>query len=402
MSHSSFADLGVSESVVRALTQRGITEPFAVQSLVTRDVLAGHDVLVQSPTGSGKTFAFGIPIVDLLKSEAQRPSALILAPTRELASQIVDELESIAGARGLRISAVYGGVGYGPQIKRAARSHILVATPGRLEDLIERGAVNLKGVEILVLDEADRMLDMGFKPAVDRIVSKTKRDRQTLFFSATLEGATGKLAAAYTSQPRRHTQEAKPADKANTTHRFVHVDSQGAKLNELIGHLRAADDGRSLVFVRTKRGADRLVQRLSKQDVRALAIHGNKSQPQREKALARFERGEVGTLVATDVAARGIDVADVVQVINFDLPEDQDTYTHRVGRTGRAGAEGSGISYVLADQTQEMRSIAKGLGLMREFEGAGKRNGNSKSQNGHSNGNSHGNGRSGNSNRRRR
>ena len=402
MSHPSFADLGVSKSVVRALTQRGITEPFAVQRLVTEDVLAGHDVLVQSPTGSGKTLAFGIPMVDLIDREGGRPAGLVLAPTRELAGQIVDELDSICEAKGLRITAVYGGVGYGPQIKRASKAHILVATPGRLEDLLERGAVSLKAVEILVLDEADRMLDMGFKPAVDRIVAKCKRERQTLFFSATLEGATGKLAAAYTNRPRRHTQEAKPADKANTTHRFVHLDSQGAKFNELIGHLEAAEDGRSLVFVRTKRGADRLVQRLGKQQVRALAIHGNKSQPQREKALARFERGEVGTLVATDVAARGIDVADVVQVINFDAPEDQDTYTHRVGRTGRAGAEGSGISYVLADQAQEMRSIAKGLGLMSEFEGAGKHNGTSQRQNGHSNGNGHRNGRSGNSNRRRR
>ncbi len=364
----SFADLGASRQVVKALAQRGISKPFAVQEMVIAEVLAGHDVLVQSPTGSGKTLAFGIPIVDRIESGARRPSALVLAPTRELAGQIVDELADITAARGLHATAVFGGVGIHPQIKRAARAHILVATPGRLEDLLGRGAVSLADVEMLVLDEADRMLDMGFKPAVDRIVAKTPRERQTLFFSATLEGATGKVAAAYTRGARRHVHEPEPERRAEVEHRFVHLDSQGEKVPALVEELRSAERRRTLVFVRTKRGADRLVKRLDANDVRAVAMHGNKSQSQRQRALASFDRGDVDTLVATDVAARGLDVAEVTHVINFDAPEDRDAYVHRVGRTGRAGATGAGISFVLADQAHEMRRIAAELDLTSQFD----------------------------------
>jgi superfamily II DNA/RNA helicase len=364
----SFAALGVSRRVAEALAERGITTPFAVQRLVISDVLAGDDVLVQSPTGSGKTLAFGLPIVDRLDPGAKRPGALILAPTRELAGQIVDELGAVAAARGLRIAAVYGGVGFGPQIERASRAHILVATPGRLEDLLQRGALTLANVRLLVLDEADRMLDMGFRPAVDRIVAQTPRDRQTLFFSATLEGMAGKLAAAYTRDARRHVQAPKRDKRAVVDHRFVHVDSQSAKLGALVGELRATERGRTLVFVRTKRGADRLVKRLRVHDVSAAAMHGNKSQAQRERALARFDRGDVDTLIATDVAARGIDVAEITHVINFDAPGDRDAYLHRVGRTGRAGRPGAGISFVLSDQTKDMRRIATDLGLRGEFD----------------------------------
>jgi superfamily II DNA/RNA helicase len=364
----SFADLGMSKAVVRALAERDITQPFPVQQLVIRDALAGHDLLVQSPTGSGKTLAFGIPLVERLGAGAKGPTALVLAPTRELAGQIVDELESIARSRQLRVAAVYGGVGFGPQIKAAQRADILVATPGRLEDLIARGAVSLRGVRILVLDEADRMLDMGFKPAVSRIVGQTPSQRQTLFFSATLEGATGKLAATYTRDARRHVQAAPKRSKAEIEHRFVYVESQSAKIEQLIEQLREEERGRTLVFVRTKRGADRLVKRLRSRKIEAVAMHGDKSQGQRERALARFERGEVDTLVATDVAARGIDVADVTHVINFDAPGDRDAYVHRVGRTGRAGRTGAGVSFVLADQSAEMRVIAHDLGLGNEFE----------------------------------
>jgi superfamily II DNA/RNA helicase len=372
----SFADLGVSKSVVRALSQRGIDQPFPVQQMVVRDALAGHDLLVQSPTGSGKTLAFGVPLVDLIEPGSKHLSALVLAPTRELASQIVDELESVAEARRLRIAAVYGGVGFGPQSAAAKRADIVVATPGRLEDLIDRGTISLGQVRILVLDEADRMLDMGFKPAVDRIVSQTPSQRQTLFFSATLEGATGKIAAAYTSDPRRHTKEASKADKADIEHRFLHVDSQSAKLDRLVEHLRGEQGGRTLVFVRTKRGADRLVKRLRKHQVEAAAMHGDKSQGQRERALARFEKGDVEALVATDVAARGIDVEGITQVVNFDAPGDRDSYVHRVGRTGRAGRRGTGISYVLADQADEVRKMAVALGLVKEFDhGRGDRPG---------------------------
>jgi ATP-dependent RNA helicase RhlE len=364
----SFADLGISKAVVRALAERNITQPFPVQQLVIRDALAGHDLLVQSPTGSGKTLAFGIPLADLIEPNTKGLSALVLAPTRELASQIVDELDAIVRSRNLSVAAVYGGVGFGPQVKAAQRADIVVATPGRLEDLIARGAINLKKVRVLVLDEADRMLDMGFKPAVSRIVGQTPDDRQTLFFSATLEGATGKLAAAYTREPRRHTHEATERSEAEIEHRFVHVDSQAAKLDHLAGQLTGPDGGRTLVFVRTKRGADRLVKRLRSRELEAVAMHGDKSQGQRERALARFERGDVEVLVATDVAARGIDVADIAHVVNFDVPDGRDSYVHRVGRTGRAGRTGAGTSFVLTDQAAEMRRIARDLGLTQEFE----------------------------------
>jgi ATP-dependent RNA helicase RhlE len=364
----SFADLGVSNNVVRALSQRGIDQPFPVQQMVIRDALAGHDLLVQSPTGSGKTLAFGVPLADRVEPGAKHLSALVLAPTRELASQIVDELGSVADARGLRIAAVYGGVGFGPQSAAAKRADIVVATPGRLEDLIGRGVISLDRIRILVLDEADRMLDMGFKPAVDRIVADTPGERQTLFFSATLEGATGKIAAAYTRKPRRHTRAASEAEAADIEHRFLHVDSQSAKLEHLVEQLRGEGGGRTLVFVRTKRGADRLVKRLRKHQVEAAAMHGDKSQGQRERALARFERGDIEALIATDVAARGIDVDGITQVVNFDAPGDQDSYVHRVGRTGRAGRSGTGISFVLADQVDEVRRMAVALGLVREFD----------------------------------
>jgi superfamily II DNA/RNA helicase len=364
----SFADLGISKDVVRALAKRDITQPFPVQQLVVRDALAGHDLLVQSPTGSGKTLAFGIPLIDRIEPASKGLSALVLAPTRELASQIVDELSSIARSRNLHIAAVYGGVGFGPQVKAAQRADIIVATPGRLEDLIARGAINLKSVRMLVLDEADRMLDMGFKPAVSRIVAHTPGQRQTLFFSATLEGATGKLASAYTRDPRHHTHAAPERSKAEIEHRFVHVDSQAAKLDHLAGALGGPDGGRTLVFVRTKRGADRLVKRLRSRELEAVAMHGDKSQGQRERALARFERGDVEVLVATDVAARGIDVADIAHVINFDAPGDRDSYVHRVGRTGRAGRRGAGTSFVLTEQAAEMRRIARELDLIREFD----------------------------------
>ncbi len=353
--------------MVDALRARSITEPFPVQEMVISDALDGHDLLVQSPTGSGKTLAFGVPLADILEPGAYGPQALILAPTRELASQIVDELEVLAKAQRLRVAAVYGGVGFGPQIAAAKKADILVATPGRLEDLIARGAVALDQIRVLVLDEADRMLDMGFRPAVDRIVGLTPDDRQTLFFSATLEGAVGKVARDYTHKARSHTQVPPETATADIEHKFLHVESQGAKLDQLVASLGAEEPGRSLVFVRTKRGADRLVKRLRTQGVEAVAMHGDKSQRQRENALARFERGEVLTLVATDVAARGIDVPDVVRVFNYDAPEDRAAYVHRIGRTGRAGRTGTGISFVLADEVKEMRRIASALGL--EFEG---------------------------------
>jgi ATP-dependent RNA helicase RhlE len=362
MSSQSFADLGVSNAVVDALNARGITEPFAVQRLVVSDILAGRDVLAKSPTGSGKTLAFSIPMVDRIEADGPRPAALVLAPTRELASQIVEETRAIAHARALRITAVYGGVGLSKQAKDAARSHILVATPGRLEDLLQRRAFDLRDVQLLVLDEADRMLDMGFKPAVDRIVAQCPRDRQTLFFSATLDGEAGRVAQAFTTNAVRH--EHGPSEHravAAVEHRFLEVERDG-KIDALIAQLRGERE-LALVFVRTKRGADRLVKRLGSRGVDAVAMHGDKSQGQREKALARFEAGTVDTLVATDVAARGIDVAGISHVINFDVPGDRDAYVHRIGRTGRAGQTGVGITFVGFDERREMSALAGELGI---------------------------------------
>ncbi len=365
MSSQSFADLGVSDAVSGALAQRGFTSPFAIQHLVIADVLAGRDVLAKSPTGSGKTLAFGVPIVDQIEAEDARPAALFLAPTRELASQIVEETRSVAHARALRISAVYGGVGLVKQARDAARSHIVVATPGRLEDQLARGAFSLKGIKILVLDEADRMLDMGFRPAIDRIVAACPPRRQTLFFSATLDGEAGRIAEAYTRDAvrREHAPPTRPA--AEMEHRFVAVNGE-ERLRLLVRELEA-DRDRALVFVRTKRGADRLVKRLDSAGLDAVAMHGNKSQGQRERALAHFGSGEVDTLVATDVAARGLDVDGISHVINFDPPEDREGYVHRTGRTARAGRTGVGITFVGTEEAADVERIAVELRLEQQF-----------------------------------
>ena len=365
MSQQSFADLGVSRAVAGALAERGITEPFAIQQLVIADVLAGHDVLAKSPTGSGKTIAFGAPIADRIEANDRRPAALILAPTRELASQIVEDIRPLAHARALKIAAVYGGVGIVKQARAAAQAHIVVATPGRLEDLIQRGTISLKKVRILVLDEADRMLDMGFKPAVDRIVAQCPPDRQTLFFSATLDGEAGRVAKSFTRDARRHEHAPTVSSTAATEHRFVAVE-RDERIEALLGELRGERD-LALVFVRTKRGVDRLVKRLSREGVNVVGMHGDKSQGQRERALASFESFKVDTLVATDVAARGIDVSGISHVINFDPPEDRDGYVHRIGRTARAGRSGVGVTFVGAEQARDVERIASELRLDREF-----------------------------------
>ncbi len=370
MKHETFADLGVSAVVVDELAKRGIDAPFAVQKLVIPDVLAGHDVLAQSPTGSGKTLAFGVPLVERLKDSDARPSALVLAPTRELALQIVEDLRPLAHARALSIAAVYGGAGIVKQARLAARAHILVATPGRLLDLIDRKDVSLSKVRVLVLDEADRMLDMGFRPVVERIVKMTAAERQTLLFSATLEGEVGRIAKAYTSNPRRHEHAHSAERKGDVEHRFVTVSHDG-KVARLVSELGDAERGLTLVFVRTKRGADRLVKRLASNSVRAVAMHGDKSQGQRERALASFEAGVVDTLVATDVAARGIDVAGITHVINYDIPATREDYVHRIGRTARAGASGVGVTLVAHDQTRELAGMVGELGLERELGLAG-------------------------------
>jgi ATP-dependent RNA helicase RhlE len=370
MSTKSFRELGVSAPVVDALAARSIARPFHIQELVLPDALAGLDVLARSPTGSGKTLAFALPIVERTTHNDGCPSALVLVPTRELAVQVSDELEPLAEPKGLSVAAAYGGLPLRAQTNRVKRAHILVATPGRLQDLVERRLVELGRVQTFVLDEADRMLDMGFKPQVDRIVRRLPRNRQTMFFSATLDGEAGELARAYTNSPSRFETEASREEPGEIEHRFIAVTSD-TKVETLVEHLGSSAS--SLVFVRTKRGADRLVRKLANHGVRAAVMHGDMSQKARQRALSDFERGKVTTLVATDVAARGLDVDDVTHVINFDPPEEDKGYVHRTGRTGRAGRSGTAITLVLPEQQADTSRVAGRLGHREQFEQAGMR-----------------------------
>jgi superfamily II DNA/RNA helicase len=371
LTQHTFRELGVSTPIVDALSARSIHEPFPIQALVLPDALAGIDVLAKSPTGSGKTLAFAVPIVERTVATDPRPTALVLVPTRELAAQVTAELQSLAPSKKLTVAAVYGGMPLNAQAKRAKRAHVLVATPGRLEDLANRRLVDLSHVRTFVLDEADRMLDMGFQPQVDRIVRRLPRNRQTMFFSATLDGPVGELARAYTNSPARYEAEHANKQPSEIEHTFVSV-TQDSKVETLVEHIRSTD-GLTLVFVRTKRGADKLVQKLGRQNVRAVAMHGDMSQNARERALAQFESGKVSTLVATDVAARGLDLDDITHVINFDPPGEDKDYVHRTGRTGRAGRSGKAITFVLPEQQAETSHVARRLGHTEQFEEAGLR-----------------------------
>jgi superfamily II DNA/RNA helicase len=335
---------------------------------VIPEALRGGDVLAKSPTGSGKTLAFAIPIVQ--RAGRSTPFALILVPTRELCAQVTLEFALIAGDD-LKVASVYGGVPLKAQANEAKSAHVIVATPGRLQDLVDRGLVSLDTVEVLVLDEADRMLDMGFKPQVDKLLRKLRDDRQTMFFSATLDGEVGELARKYTHFAARFEGEL-PADRrsGDVDHRFVPV-THSDKVETLVELLKSEEQMLALVFVRTKAGADRLVEKLHRHQVDAIAIHGDKGQVQRERALSHFDSGKVRTLVATDVAARGLDVDDITHVINFDPPEEPDVYTHRVGRTGRAGKGGIGITLVLPEQQADVSRVARLQGQVDRFSESG-------------------------------
>jgi ATP-dependent RNA helicase RhlE len=369
MTERTFHAMGVSDRVCAALRKRDIVFPFRIQTLALEPALAGRDVLAKSPTGSGKTLAFSIPMVERLHPKDRTPAGLILVPTRELAQQVTDELAPLAQARGLRVAEVYGGVGLDLQARRARGAHIVVATPGRLEDLLGRGMLKLDAVRILVLDEADRMLDLGFAPAVDRILSVIPRKRQTMFFSATLDGVVEQHAERSTHDPIRIEAQLPVEQVGEVEHRFMLVPHEDKvdRLVDLLGEEREL----ALVFVRTKRGAARLARRLEQRGVRATALHGDMTQPQRARSLDRFERGHADTMVATDVAARGLDVDDVTHVINYDLPDDATSYTHRVGRTGRAGRSGTGITLVLPDQRDAVATIARAKDLHDELAAAG-------------------------------
>ena len=359
---STFADLGTPSDLVAALAARGIHEPFSVQTLTVADGIAGRDVSAKAPTGSGKTIAFGVPLVTRVgKASPRRPRGLVLVPTRELAAQVRDELDWLGKPRKLRVTAVYGGVGLEPQRKALRRGvDVLVACPGRLKDLLDRGDVHLGDVEIVVLDEADRMTDMGFLPAVRALLDRTPATRQTLLFSATLDGDVATLLRKYQRDPVRHEVERPVEDLDLITHLFWATE-RGGRVDICADVVSAA--GPTIVFCRTKRGTDQVAKKLVTAGVKAQAIHGNRSQNQRERALRAFSDGSVDALVATDVAARGLHIDDVACVVHYDPAPDLTDYTHRSGRTARAGATGTVISLVSSDQKSDVARIQRQLGL---------------------------------------
>jgi superfamily II DNA/RNA helicase len=357
-----FEQLGVPNALVSALKNRGITEPLPIQAATIADALAGRDVSAEAPTGSGKTLAFAIPLAtSISRGTPKRPAGLVLAPTRELATQIAETLSPLLGTRRLKVQTFFGGAGFGGQ-RNALRKgvDVAVACPGRLEDLISQGDVSLSGVEMVIIDEADRMADMGFLPAVRRILDAIPSSRQTLLFSATLDGAVDVLVRRYQRDPVRHEVKKDAEDISRVTHHFEsvsHADRLTACTDLVSGK------GTSIVFVRTKHGVDRLTKKLSQSGVSAAAIHGGRSQAERERALAGFRAGRVSVLVATDVAARGIHVDDVSRVVHYDLPADAKDYIHRSGRTARVGAEGAVISFVTPDQQAKATVLRRDLKL---------------------------------------
>jgi superfamily II DNA/RNA helicase len=359
---TSFADLGLRAEIVDALAGQGINDPFAIQEVTVADALAGRDVCGKARTGSGKTLAFGLPMLQTVATaKPGHPTALVLVPTRELAKQVVDVLSPLGKTIGMRVAAFYGGTSLDKQVRNLSkRIEIAVATPGRMIDLLERGELDLDQVGILVIDEADRMADMGFLPQVEWILRKVPNDRQTLLFSATLDREVDVLVRRYMHDPVRHEVEADTESIEDMTHRFLRVHEL-----DRIKVLAAIAEGvnRTMVFVRTKRGADRLVSQLKREGVIAGAIHGDLRQSAREKALKDFQVGSHAVLVATDVAARGIHVDDVDVVVHFDPPEEHKNYTHRSGRTARAGREGVVATFVLWDQELDVEKLQRRLGL---------------------------------------
>lgn len=353
-----WSELGVPKNIISGLVARGIETPFPVQEATLPDALAGNDICGKAPTGSGKTLAFGIAIaVKVTKSRTGRPTGLVLVPTRELAAQVAKEISLLCGGSDIRVSAVYGGAGYGPQVKAARASSIVVATPGRLEDLIKRRDLDLGAVAVAVIDEADRMADMGFMPSVKRIMRSVTTNRQTLLFSATLDGDVDMLIREFQNSPKRHAV-ATAENAGEIDHLFWNVsrDNRTKVLAEI-----ATQYERAIVFCRTKHGSDRLAGNLESMGINTCVIHGNRSQAQREKALEQFRRGKATVMVATDVAARGIHIDAVPVVVHFDMPEDPKDYIHRSGRTGRAGMKGTVISLIDKSMRRTTTSLCRGM-----------------------------------------
>jgi superfamily II DNA/RNA helicase len=357
-----FEGLGVADELTSVLLSQGITTPFPVQALTIPDGIAGRDVCGKAKTGSGKTLAFGLPLLMRAGRGAEhRPKALVLVPTRELATQVAEVLAPLASSVGRRVAVIYGGADVDKQVKKLRKGvDVVIATPGRLIDLCERGEVTVRELEVVVLDEADRMADMGFLPQVDWLLRRIEHPHQTMLFSATLDGEVNRLVRRHLKDPVRHEVVSSTQTVESMDHLFLQVH-QMDKVKVAAAICRGAS--KILVFVRTKRGADRLVKQLAREDTRAVAIHGDLSQSIREKSLASFSSGRSPVLVATDVAARGLDISDVDVVLHYDPPEDHKAYLHRSGRTARAGVAGVVVTLVLWDEILDVERIQKRLGL---------------------------------------
>jgi superfamily II DNA/RNA helicase len=361
-----FAELGVPAPLIAALAERGVDEPFPIQTATLPDALRGHDVLGRGKTGSGKTIAFAVPVVARLATSRRRPQpgkprALILVPTRELANQVMLSLKPLAAAMSLRVATVYGGVGQGPQVAALRNGvDIVVACPGRLEDLIGQRHCRLDAVEITVLDEADHMADLGFLPGVKRLLDATPVGGQRLLFSATLDKAVDSLVRQYLVNPIVHSVDPEVSSVDTMTHHVLAIKSgdKAAVVSTLAGGL-----DRSLLFMRTKHGAKKMAKQLCTAGIPAVELHGNLSQSARERNLADFSSGRVRVLVATDIAARGIHVDDIALVVHVDPPAEHKAFLHRSGRTARAGAEGVVVTVMTPDQAGDVRSLARAAGI---------------------------------------
>lgn len=359
---TSFGALGVSQDLVEALAVSGITEPFAIQMLAIADALAGRDVCGKAKTGSGKTLAFGLPLLERVgKAQPGRPRALVLVPTRELANQVTEVLKPLGKVRKRKVRAVYGGVPIDKQVNALRKGvDVVVGTPGRIIDLMERQELSVQGVEVLVLDEADRMADMGFMPQVQKILYRIEIEHQTMLFSATLDGAVNQLVRRYMTDPVFHEVASDEITVDEMEHRFLlvhHMDKVRVAAAIIAGVER------TLIFVRTKRGADRVVHELQKERVSCAAIHGDLRQSAREKALKDFTEGRIAALVATDVAARGLDVEGIDVVVHYDPADDHKAYLHRSGRTARAGETGVAVTLMMWDQENTVRMLMRRIGV---------------------------------------
>ena len=359
---TTFADLGVSDDLCAALSSRGITEPFSIQLIAIPDALAGRDVCGKAKTGSGKTLAFGIPVLENIgKAEPKRPKAIALVPTRELAVQVADELSPLAKSRNVSIASVYGGANIERQITKLEKGiDFVVATPGRMIDLVERKAVSLADLTHVIVDEADRMADMGFLPQVEWLLRQAENEHQTLLFSATLDGVVDSLVRRYQTDPVFHEVESPEITVDQMIHRFVQVHNMD-KVKVAAAIAESVD--RTIMFTATKHMADRLARELNDLGVKASAIHGDLRQNHREKALNDFGSGKLQVMVATDVAARGIHVDSVEIVIHYDPPNEHKTYLHRSGRTARAGSKGLVVSLVMWNEELEVKRLQKRIGV---------------------------------------